>query len=202
MNDSFTLYKKMKASKNKNVKKHSLKKFFYTIFIKTLIVTALFLASLIFIKQSDENKKNFEKLVYNNSLSFAKIYSLYKNYLGDLIPFKNSNTNETKLVSSYDITYSKIEKENNGYMLQVASDYSVTTIKSGIVIEKKESEEYKNLIKIQDENGLNVTYGNLDEIEVKLYDYVEKGELLGKVSNELYLVFEKDGVYLSYDEYL
>ena len=43
---------------------------------------------------------------------------------------------------------------------------------------------------------------NLNEVEVKLYDYVEKGEILGSISDKLYINFEKDGKYLSYEKYL
>ena len=202
MNDAFTFYKKKVNKEKKSDKPGSLKRFLYNIFIKTLIVIALFLASLIFIRQSSANKENFKKVVYNNSLSFAKIYSLYKTYLGDVVPFKNTKEDETKVVSNEKITYSKIEKENNGYMLFVSSDYAASAIKSGIVIEEKKNEKYKNIIKVQDENGLNVTYGNLSDVSVKLYDYVEKGEILGNCKDKLYLIFEKDGKYLSYDSYL
>ena len=36
-----------------------------------------------------------------------------------------------------------------------------------------------------------------------MYDYVNKGDFLGEVKdNILYLVFEKDGVFLNYKEYI
>ena len=47
-----------------------------------------------------------------------------------------------------------------------------------------------------------ITYKNLNEVEVKLYYYVEKGEILGSISDKLYINFEKDGKYLSYEKYL
>ena len=38
---------------------------------------------------------------------------------------------------------------------------------------------------------------------VKLYDYVEKGALLGEVKeNSLYLVYSKEDKFLNYEEYL
>ena len=38
---------------------------------------------------------------------------------------------------------------------------------------------------------------------MKLYDYVEKGKLLGETKdNNLYLVYQKDGQYLDYKEYI
>ena len=46
-------------------------------------------------------------------------------------------------------------------------------------------------------------YGNLQNINVELYDYVEKGKLLGEAKGtNLYLVYQKDGEYVDYKEYI
>ncbi len=202
MNDHFNLYDKKLKKKESKENNNVLKSFLFKIIIKSLIIIVIFLASLIFIKQSDENKAVFKKVVYNNSLSFAKIYNVYNKYLGDALPFKNIFKDNTKVVSNDKITYSEIKKENNGYVLTVPKEFVTSSLKSGIVIEKKKNETYDNIIKIQDKDGLNITYGCLDEVEVDLYDYVEKGEILGKTNGKLYLMFQKDGKYLSYEKYL
>ncbi len=203
MYDTTELFKKrMKKKKDEDVPNNPFYKFGFTLIIKTLIVGVLFLSSLIYVRQSDKNSEQFKKVVYQNSISFAKIYNTYQKYLGDVVPFKNIFKDNTKVVSGERITYESIKKENDGFMLEVASDYAVPVIKGGIVVEVKNNETYHNLIKTQDKNGLNVTYGMLDDVNVKLYDYVEKGELLGRVEKKLYLIFEKDDKYLSYEEYL
>lgn len=191
-----------KVNKNEKRKPSYLKSLFFKTFIKSLVVVILFLGSLIYIKQSDSNKEKFKNIVYNNNLSFAKIYSAYKKYLGDAIPFKNIFKDNTKIVSGDAISYSQITKEENGFLLSVSKDYIVNSIYAGIVIKTENSDKYKNIITIQDKNGLNISYGNLNEVSVKIYDYVEKGELLGNCDDKLYLIFEKDGKYLSYEEYL
>lgn len=203
MDNSFDMYnKKLKKEKKDDDNKSTLSKFLFTILIKSLIVVLLFLSSMIFIRQNDKNKKIFKEKVYNNSLSFAKIYNLYSKYLGDALPFKDIIKDDTKKVSNEKITYSSIKKDGDGYLLVVPSNYTLQSIKSGIVIEVKKDDKYKNIVKIQDKSGVNITYKNLNEVEVKLYDYVEKGEILGSVSNKLYINFEKDGKYLSYEKYL
>ncbi len=203
MDNSFDMYnKKLKKEKKDDDNKNTLSKFLFTILIKSLIVVLLFLSSMIFIRQNDKNKKIFKEKVYNNSLSFAKIYNLYSKYLGDALPFKDTIKDDTKKVSNEKITYSSIKKEGDDYLLVVPSNYTLQSIKSGIVIEVKKDDKYKNIVKIQDKSGVNITYKNLNEVEVKLYDYVEKGEILGSVSNKLYINFEKDGKYLSYEKYL
>lgn len=203
MDNSFDMYnKKLKKEKKDDDNKSTLSKFLFTILIKSLIVVLLFLSSMIFIRQNDKNKKIFKEKVYNNSLSFAKIYNLYSKYLGDALPFKDTIKDDTKKVSNEKITYSSIKKEGDDYLLVVPSNYTLQSIKSGIVIEVKKDDKYKNIVKIQDKSGVNITYKNLNEVEVKLYDYVEKGEILGSASDKLYINFEKDGKYLSYEKYL
>lgn len=197
--DSFS---KLNSVKKDEQNVHYLRKFIFWTIVKILIVIILFLASLIYIKRSDKNKDTYERIVYNNSLSFAKIYNVYKEYLGDVIPFKNTLNDNTKLVSDEKITYEKIIKEEDGYMLSVSNSYLAPAIKSGIVIKVDEKSSYKTMITIQDKSGLNITYGCLDNINVKLYDYVSKGEILGTADKKLYLIFEKDDKYLSYEEYL
>lgn len=203
MDNSFDMYnKKLKKEKKDDDNKSTLSKFLFTILIKSLIVVLLFLLSMIFIRQNDKNKKIFKEKVYNNSLSFAKIYNLYSKYLGDALPFKDTIKDDTKKVSNEKITYSSIKKVGDDYLLVVPSNYTLQSIKSGIVIEVKKDDKYKNIVKIQDKSGVNITYKNLNEVEVKLYDYVEKGEILGSTSDKLYINFEKDGKYLSYEKYL
>ena len=201
MIDENSFKKKIVAQKNEENDNY-FKSLIYKTFIKCLIVIILFLGALIYIKQSDAARENFKKIVYNNSLSFAKIYNIYQKYLGDVIPFKNIYKDNTKLVSEDKITYSNITKENNGYILDVMETYLVSSIKSGIIIKIEESSDYKTMITIQDKDGLNITYGFLSDLNVKLYDYVEKGEVLANANKKLYLSFEKDGKYLSYEEYL
>lgn len=186
----------------KNEKKSLIKNLVFSMIIKSLIVVVIFLGSLIYIKQSNDNKNKFKNVVYNNSLSFAKIYDVYKKYLGDVIPFKNIFKDNTKLVSSEKLSYEQIKKEDNGYILSVSKDYITPSITSGIIVEKKVSSKYENVITVQDKNGLNITYGLIKNTNVKLYDYIEKGEIIGQASEELYLSFKKDNKYLSYEKVL
>ena len=52
-------------------------------------------------------------------------------------------------------------------------------------------------------DGIDIWYGNMTSTSVKLYDYIEAGDLLGETSNNyLYLVYSKNGEYLNYEEYL
>ena len=66
-----------------------------------------------------------------------------------------------------------------------------------------EKENYGNTIIIEQVDGVSLWYSNIDKENVKLYDYVEKGSLLGEVKgNTLYLVYKKDDNVLNYEDYL
>lgn len=195
-------FSKKIGSNKKEERPSYLNSLLFKIFIKSLIVVILFLLSLIYIRYDNKNKEQFHKVVYNNSLSFAKIYNVYKKYLGDAIPFKNIFKDNTKMVSDEKLFYSDIKKEGNGYVLDVAKEYLVNSISAGIVIKIEKSDKYNNIITIQDKDGLNISYGYLEVVNINLYDYVEKGELIGNCNNKLYLIFQKDDKYLSYEEYL
>lgn len=199
--DSFK--KKIKKKHDSNDKEnHTVKNFLFTTLVKCLIVVVVFLSCLIFIRQNDKNKESFNKIVYQNSLSFARIYDFYHKHLGDLIPFKNVKSDDTKVVSDEKISYTSIKEYKDGYELEVPSMYPVPVVKAGIVIEQKKDDVYGNIIKIQDKDGLVITYGNLNSVDVKLYDYVERSEIIATADKKLYLIFSKNGEKQSYEKYL
>ena len=62
---------------------------------------------------------------------------------------------------------------------------------------------YGNTIIVQQVNGVDLWYGNINNSNVKLYDYIEKGEILGDtLNNDLYLVYKKEGSTVNYEEYI
>lgn len=79
----------------------------------------------------------------------------------------------------------------------------IPSLESGIVVYIGEKENYKQVVIVQQMNGVDVWYGNIKQANVKLYDYVEKGSLIGQVDNKtLYLVFQKEGKFVDYQSYL
>ena len=85
----------------------------------------------------------------------------------------------------------------------VTTNYLVPVLESGIVVYIGKKEHYGNVIIIQGMDGVDISYSNMLSTSVKLYDYIEKGDLLGEVDgNKLYLVYSEDGKVLNYEEYL
>ena len=72
-----------------------------------------------------------------------------------------------------------------------------------MVIFVGEKENYGNVVIIEGIDGIDIWYGNMETTTVKLYDYIEKNTYLGTTKeNILYLIYQKDGKFLNYEEYL
>lgn len=168
---------------------------------RILFLILLFLINLIAMKKSTTYKEFIYNKIYNNNFSFAKVKEFYNKYLGG-VDSLNKVVNNTSPVFNETLTYNNKSKYLDGVKLEVSTNYLVPIIKEGLVVFTGEKEGYGNVIIIQGVDDINYWYGNMSNTSVKLYDYVEKGSLLGEVSNNtLYLVYEKDGKYLNMEEY-
>lgn len=155
---------------------------------------------LILIKSSSSFKNDFYNQVYNNNISFVHIKGLYNKYIGSTEIIDKVVKTET--VFSEKLSYKLQEKYLDGVKLQVDKNYLVPINESGIVVFIGEKEGYGNTVIIQRFDGIDEWYGNIDNVNIKLYDYVKKGEVLGEANNTLYLVYKKDGNILNYEDYL
>ena len=101
------------------------------------------------------------------------------------------------------LDYEKANIYKDGVELTVSNNYLVPNLESGIVVFVGDKEGYGRTVIIEQINGVDVWYSNIKEKDIKLYDYVEKGKLIGEVANnKLYMVFQKEGKYLNYKEYI
>ena len=184
--------------KKKNKKTNKNRSSLYGFISKLLITIILTLITLILLKSNNKLKTFFYNKVYDNNISFATINKWYENHFGSSIPFKELVEKDTKAVFNNKLEYSKKEKYLDGVKLSVDKNYLVPILESGMVVYIGKKEEYGNTVIVQ---HVDVWYGNINNPNVKLYDYVEKGKLLGDVkNNNLYLVFKKDGKVLSYEK--
>ena len=187
--------------KKKNKKTNKNRSSLYGFISKLLITIILTLITLILLKSNNKLKTFFYNKVYDNNISFATINKWYENHFGSSIPFKELVEKDTKAVFNNKLEYSKKEKYLDGVKLSVDKNYLVPILESGMVVYIGKKEGYGNTVIVQQVNGVDVWYGNINNPNVKLYDYVEKGKLLGDLkNNNLYLVFKKDGKVLSYEK--
>jgi len=168
---------------------------------RTLIAIIFVLGSIIYTNLNDKNAKFYKKHVLENSLSFTKINNLMSNFLGEVDFLKTPKDNSAPVFNN--ISYSSVESYKNGVKLNVGMNETVSVITSGIVVFIGEKDDLGNTIIIQGNDGVDIWYSNITDSEIKIYDYVEAGSIIGTSnSNEIYLTINKDGKYLSYEEYI
>lgn len=175
----------------------------FCFFSRTCICIILILIVLIVIKINPSFKTHFYTYVYENNISFAQINKFYEKYAGSSFPFKDYFKDSTKPVFNEKLTYEEVEKYLDGVKLIVDTNYLIPALEDGLVIFLGEKEGYGNTLIISQSNGIDVWYSNIENVAVSLYDYVEKGGLIGNSKdNSFYLVFKKDGQILDYEEYI
>lgn len=173
------------------------KKYIKSLIIRVLISIILFLGISIFVKISDKNLLLFKNNVYDKSFKFFKISSLYNKYFGDVLPpVKENVVNANKTIN-----YKEVNTYKDGAVLSGVD--AVYPYKSGIVVFTGEKEDYGNTIIIQGMDGIDYWYGNITDVNVKLYDYVESDNIIGNAKDKkLYVLFMKNGELLKYEEYI
>lgn len=192
---------KKKKRKNSNCLKINLKSSNSKkskIITKILVSIIVFLGSLIFVKSSDKNLLLYKEYVFTESLPFTKIKNWYENLFGEAVP----KTEKEKTVFSGSLVYKKIEDYQDGEKLTLNSKSLVNTLNGGIVVFIGEKDNYGNTVIIQGNDGADIWYGAIDNVNVKLYDYIDKDTTIGEtIDDYLYLVIKKDNHYLKYEDY-
>ena len=188
--------------KNKNKKEKNKKKnFLMSFFNKILVCIILVIICLIMMKTNSNFKEFVSEKIFKDNISFAYLNNLYNKYFGSILPsYKNS---DTEVVFNEKLEYKEYNKYLDGYKLSVTTSYLVPIIESGIVVYIGNIDNYGESVIIEGIDGVDIWYSNLENISVKLYDYVNSGDYLGEVKGEdLYLVFEKNQEYLKFEDYI
>ena len=169
---------------------------------KFLISVIIFLVALICIKKDISLKKVIKENVFEKTIKFNKTREIYDKFFGKYLSVERNNK-ETESVFNEKINFIKEEKYLNGVKLTVDNNYLVPVLESGVIIYIGDKENLGNTIVVEQINGVETLYSNVDSTNYKLYDYVEKGELIGEVLNKkLILQFQKNGEYLDYKEFV
>ena len=201
-NEDIIRYKKRLNKKNNNIDDNYFKKYLKNFCIRSFIVVIIFLFLAIICKSNSSFKDTIYKNVYETNLSFTTFKNFYEKHLGG-ISFLDKMVSDVKPVFNSTLEYSNSSKYYDGVSLDVTTNYLVPVLESGIVVYIGKKEHYGNVIIIQGMDGVDISYSNMLSTSVKLYDYIEKGDLLGAVDgNKVYLVYSKDGKVLNYEEYL
>ena len=191
------------SSNTSNINKENLPfklKYAKNLISRVLITVIFVLGSIIFTNVSDDNKALYQKYVLEDSLEFTKINELYQRIFGDVDITKKDNPDSEVVFG--DVTYTNIEPFKNGVKLTVDINEAISVITSGIVVFIGEKEDLGNTIIIQGNDGVDIWYSNITENDIKVYDYVEAGNILGSSNSEnIYITINKDGEFIDYEEY-
>lgn len=177
--------------KNKNGQ--SSNSFFKKFSLKLVLSIFILFGILSIIKLSPDTKERIQKELFETNLDF----SVVSNIFSKVFPKEESVT-----VSNDGIKYKKYSPYLDGVKVSTNEGESINLIDSGIVVFIGNKEGYGNTLIVQQSNGVDVWYGNLDNISVNIYDYVNKNTIIGEAKDELYLVFQKNGEFLDYKNYI
>lgn len=171
--------------------------------MKGLLCVVLFLILAILCKGNAHYKDSIYNAIYDSHLSFSTFSKFYNQYLGGIFPIDSSVTQDSSYVFHEELIYDNLISYEEGVALEVQANYLVPIASDGIVVYVGEKNKYGNVVIIEDKEGIDTWYGNLCNINVKLYDSVKAGSYLGEVcDNTLYLVYSKGNQFLDYHDYL
>lgn len=179
------------------------KKIKYLKFLVTrVLLSIIFIISVcIYMKIDDKNILLVEKYLFEDNLEFTKINNWYQENIGNIIPSVKENSN--LVFSSNDIYTKDYEVYENGVKFNSQKNQPVSILSGGIVVFIGEKDNYGNTVIIQGNDGIDYWYGEISNLSVNLYDYIEKDTLIGETINDyLYLVLQKNGKFISYEEIL
>ncbi len=166
---------------------------FKNVFLKILLSIFILFGVLSIIRLSPDTKSAIKKELFETNFDF----SVVNNFISKIFP-----SEENISANDAGIKYKKHSNYLDGVMFEMNEGDSVNLIDSGIVVFIGEKEGYGKTLIVQQSNGVDVWYGNLDNINVNIYDYVNKNTIIGESKGELYLVFQKNGEFLDYKNYI
>lgn len=159
------------------------------------MIFSMIMGFLIYAKK-DENA-NFLKEHFNVEASFTNMNQNISSFLNSIFNFDifKSSTGGDQMV---DATVSYINEGNNLYS---SEGNQVSMLKNGTILFTSSDNDGKIIITSYD-NGVVATYFMLSSLEVKVYDYLKQGDIIGTYEGQFKVLFSKDNKLISYEEAL
>ena len=171
-------------------------------YINKFLILILISVSLLCLSKNEKVNTFIKDNVFSKNILFSKINAWYNKTFGNIYPIENINP-EIKEVFNETLSYSSKESYKEGVKLKVANNYVMPVLESGIVVFKGNKDNYGYTTIIQQVDGVDIWYVGIDTSNLKLYDYVEKGSILGESSSDtIYLYYQKDGKFIDYKKYI
>ena len=181
--------KKRRARKNPTLTNNHFSKL-YNAMIKGMVVLLVFLAIGAYVKVSPNG--NYIKEYVLNDLQLQNVSTWINEQLVKL------NVSDEVVSVSQQISYTHIK--DNMYTNQTNE---VLNFSKGRVIYVGEQNLLGKYVTVLLENNVEVSYGNLSDVFVSLYDQVDRGTILGTYNEHVIIVFtqgEKEMDYETFEE--
>ncbi|TCP32242.1 stage IV sporulation protein FA [Scopulibacillus darangshiensis] len=165
--------------------------------LKCMVAACLVLAVGIVYKQSGASFKPIQTAVassLSNDFKFARVSNWYEDIFGKPMAFlpviggkEDKAAEKEKKGADFAAPVSgrvqEFSKAKKGVMVRTAANSSVTAVQDGLVTFVGKKDETGETVVIQHSDGTESWYGKLSEVNVKNYDFVKKGQKIGKVSD-------------------
>lgn len=155
--------------------------------------------------------QKFIKHVYQDEFQFAAAKDWYEDKFGKPLALfpkdklqsekKTEEVSEVFAVPANGKVYETFSTNGKGIVIETGKEEDVETAKSGYIVYAGKKEDHGYTVIIQHSDEQESWYGDLKEIDksIKLYNYVESGTRLGKVtqskdgkSGKFYFAIKKD----------
>lgn len=161
-------------------------KCFYNFMVKFMVVILVVLVSVSYVKLNPGS--NLKKMILNDA-NYKMVTSWISDTLFSFLPSDDVSV-------SSEISYQHVEDD---YYKNNSNE--VLSIEAGRVIETGTDESLGGYVVILGKNNVSITYSEINNVMVALYDEVDQGMVLGSYDKKFILQFEHLGKEISYEEY-
>ncbi len=136
-----------------------------------------------------EKVQKFVGQTLSQEFQFAKVNELYEKIFQSKFALLPEKKNEQSLTDQYVVPASghvlqTFAANGEGVTVETGVNQSVEAIGEGIVLSAGTTEKYGKTVVVQHSDGSESWYGQLNSIAVHDYDFINKGQVLGKVQNK------------------
>lgn len=159
---------------------------FYNFMVKFMVVILVALVSLSYVKLNPDS--NLKNMILNDT-NYKNVTSWLSDTLFSFLP------SDDEKVSSQ-ISYQHVEGD---YYKNNSNE--VLSIEAGRIIETGTDDNLGGYVVVLGKNNVSITYSEINNVMVALYDEVDQGMVLGSYDKKFVLQFEYLGKEISYEEY-
>ena len=159
---------------------------FYNFMVKFMVVILVALMSLSYVKINPD--ANLKKMILNDT-NYRAVASWVSDNLFSFLP-------NDKITVSSEVAYQHVRDD---YFKNNSNE--VLSIEPGRVIATGNDDNLGGYVVILGKDEVEITYSDIDNVMVTLYDEVDQGMVLGSYQDQFVLRFEYLGKEISYEEY-